>query len=996
MRERNGTMTGKVLQRLPRWGSGLIMAFALIALAAGFWWGVSYHDRKLRVKFLDNARMVSRAIDWRLIRELSASEADLLSPAYRRIKEQLTSIHQAASNNRFVYLLKQKSDGTVIILVDSEAPSSKDYSPPGQEYQEVSPAIRQVFSDNREAAVGPVNDRWGRWISAVIPVVDPETGTTVALLGMDIDGRDWNRELVQETLESMALILVIILPLSIYVLQRRRTEQSLRMSRDEWQNTFDSMPDLIAILDTEHRIVRANRAMRQKLGLECGTIVGQPCYRYMHHLDAPPDFCPHAKLLKDSVCHTEEVQLPVLNGDYSVSVTPLHDTAGTLTGSIHIAHDITLRKRAEEELHDSEERYRMLFNEALVGICMADVETGVIINCNQAMAELTGRPIAELIGAHQSSLHPPQESSSLLFSPTFLRHKHEAAGSVLPDQLLTATGEIREVEIKAREFIFRDRRVMLGAFNDVTERNRAEAALRESKEHYKSLYRLIRLMCDNVPDLIWAKDMDRRYIFANKAMCEILLNADDTQEPIGRDDAYFTERERSSHPEETNWHTYGEVCANTDHEIMTSQHAGSFEELGYVRGRLLYLDVSKAPFRDEQGAMIGTVGCGRDVTRVKQLETEHKQAEELLHNREKQLRWAEELGHLGHWKLDLRTNAELWSDEVYRICGLTCDEFQPTLERVNQLIHPDDHEIRTRFFETVKQAGRGTFECRIERPDGQQRVISSTAELVCDETGTPESIFGIILDITELRQKESELHQKNAEMERFTYTVSHDLRSPLVTIKTFLGFLEQDLAADDPERVTQDVAYIHGAADKMRQLLDDLIEMSRVGRIANTPTLFSFRELVEQTLVIVAGQIATLGVDVTIQQAELSFFADRARLTEIWQNLLDNAVKYMGNQPEPRIEIGVSGTGRDTVFFVRDNGIGIAPQHTEKIFRLFEKLDNKSEGTGLGLTLVKRIVEMNSGRIWVESDGDGHGSCFRFTLPDALAVQDSQEKGALA
>ena len=254
---------------------------------------------------------------------------------------------------------------------------------------------------------------------------------------------------------------------------------------------------------------------------------------------------------------------------------------------------------------------------------------------------------------------------------------------------------------------------------------------------------------------------------------------------------------------------------------------------------------------------------------------------------------------------------------MYHIYGVTPEEFQPSYESIFQLIHPDDHEARIRSYVTVRQEGKTNFEYRVVRSDGEQRIISGTAEMQYDSLGEAEAMFGTVLDITELRLKESELHRKNAEMERFTYTVSHDLRSPLVTIKTFLGFLEQDLTANDPERVTQDIAYIHGAADKMRRLLDDLIEMSRVGRIVNIPTQFSFQELVEQTLVIVAGQIATLGVDVTIQQAELSFFADRARLTEIWQNLLDNAVKYMGNQPEPRIEIGLSGTGRDTVFFVR-------------------------------------------------------------------------------
>lgn len=871
MREHNGTRTGKLFRPLPRWRSRLIMAFGLIAVALGFWWGMSYNDRKLRVDFLENARVVSRAIDWRLIRELSASEADLASPAYRRIKEQMVGIHQAAPNNRFVYLLKQRPDGVVIILVDSELPSSKDYSPPGQVYEEVSPAIRQVFADNRESAVGPVTDRWGTWISALIPVSDPESSRTVALFGMDIDGRDWNRGVVQETLESLALILVFVAPLAVYLIQRRR---------------------------------------------------------------------------------------------------------------------------AEQELYDSEERYRMLFNEALVGICMADTKTGIIIDCNQSMADLTGRPIEHLIGAHQTSLHPPQEDNRP-YSPTFQQHKDEATGTVLPAQLITASGEIREVEIKARAFVFHDRQIMLGTFNDVTVRNRAEAALRESKEHYQALYRLIRLMCDNVPDLIWAKDIDRRYIFANKAMCEILLSAHDTQEPIGRDDSYFSERERSNHPGQPTWHTYGEICMHSDHEVMTTQHAGRFDELGYIKGTLLHLDVSKAPFRDEQGTMIGTVGCARDVTKVKQLEEEHRQAEELLRHSEERLRRGEEMGHLGHWKLDLRTSIQTWSDEMYRIYGVTPEEFQPSYESIFQLVHPDDHEARVRWYAMVRQEGKADFEYRVVRPDGEQRIISGTAEMQYDSSGEPETMFGTVLDITELRLKESELHRKNAEMERFTYTVSHDLRSPLVTIKTFLGFLEQDLAANDPERVTQDVAYIQGAADKMRRLLDDLIEMSRVGRIVPIPTCFSFREIVEQTLVIVAGQIATLGVKVTVHEAELSFFGDRARLTEVWQNLLDNAVKYMGDQPEPRIEVGFSGTGRDTAFFVRDNGIGIAPEHGEKIFGLFEKLDSRSEGTGLGLTLVKRIVEMNGGRIWMESDGIGHGSCFCFTLPDALTVQDDQEKGTL-
>ena len=117
-------------------------------------------------------------------------------------------------------------------------------------------------------------------------------------------------------------------------------------------------------------------------------------------------------------------------------------------------------------------------------------------------------------------------------------------------------------------------------------------------------------------------------------------------------------------------------------------------------------------------------------------------------------------------------------------------------------------------------------------------------------------------------------------------------------------------------------------------------------------------------------------------------FGDLPRLVEIWQNLVENAVKYMGSQVKPSIKLGLEQVAGETVFFVRDNGIGIDTRYHENIFGLFNKLDSASEGSGLGLALVKRIVELYGGRIWVESQGSGQGSCFRFTLPGALAATE--------
>lgn len=228
-----------------------------------------------------------------------------------------------------------------------------------------------------------------------------------------------------------------------------------------------------------------------------------------------------------------------------------------------------------------------------------------------------------------------------------------------------------------------------------------------------------------------------------------------------------------------------------------------------------------------------------------------------------------------------------------------------------------------------------------------------------------------------------ELENKNGELERFTYTVSHDLKSPLVTINGFLGYLEQDALSGNMDRLKRDMQRIQEAVRKMQNLLNELLQLSRVGRVTNPPERAPFHELVQEAQALVRGQINARGVVVRVQPGLPTVYVDKPRIIEVLQNLLDNAAKYMGTQSQPQIEIGQSGE-RDgkPVFFVRDNGMGIEPQYHERVFGLFNKLDPRSEGTGIGLALVKRIIEVHGGQIWVESQ-TGQGATFLFTLPTA-------------
>ncbi|MEI6809062.1 MAG: ATP-binding protein [bacterium] len=254
----------------------------------------------------------------------------------------------------------------------------------------------------------------------------------------------------------------------------------------------------------------------------------------------------------------------------------------------------------------------------------------------------------------------------------------------------------------------------------------------------------------------------------------------------------------------------------------------------------------------------------------------------------------------------------------------------------------------------------------------------------------------------DLTRTVQELRDKNAELERFLYTASHDLKTPVVTLQSFIRCLEQDIVLSDTGQVDKDLKFIHAAADKMGLRLDGLLDLSRIGRLSHSPVHVSLRTVVDAAISAIADDIADQGIRVKADDSDVCLSGDEQRLVEIWQNLIENSCRFMGSQKEPCIEIGVVkcvGSGVQTeellgpsessskcespIFFVKDNGIGIDPCYQSKVFDLFEKLDPKTKGAGMGLAIVKRIVELHEGRIWLESKGEGQGTCFYFTLPGA-------------
>ncbi len=272
---------------------------------------------------------------------------------------------------------------------------------------------------------------------------------------------------------------------------------------------------------------------------------------------------------------------------------------------------------------------------------------------------------------------------------------------------------------------------------------------------------------------------------------------------------------------------------------------------------------------------------------------------------------------------------------------------------------------------------------RLGKGDFQQR---SRDVIRADEIGQLAVAFNRMADQLELNDEQKQefidqLEQKNMELERFTYTVSHELKSPLVTVNGFLGLLQKDMAADNQEKIGQDMEKISAAIDTMSRQLDDLLELSRIGRSVNPPTRFSVTALCRDVVQLMQGLIDERAAVVDIEESMPQIYADEARIREVIKNLVENGIKFSAAERSPRVEITAELRENEVLCRIRDNGPGIEPRYHEKVFGLFDRLDTAVPGTGVGLALVKRIIEIHNGSIWIESQGDGQGCCFCFTLP---------------
>ena len=531
-------------------------------------------------------------------------------------------------------------------------------------------------------------------------------------------------------------------------------------------------------------------------------------------------------------------------------------------------------------------------------------------------------------------------------------------------EMTTPCGEWKFLrKIAAPIYVEGELQGIMGVNIDLTERQRAEKALKESEARFKSLYAMVRLMCDNVPDMVWAKDLDEKFIFANRATCQKLLSATDTDEPIGKTHQFFADRERNAHPDQPAWHTFDEICITSDEIVMKTQCPQRFDEFGYAEGKFLYLDVYKAPFWNELGEMIGTVGCGRIVTQEKEREAERQRTEVELQEIRKRYELATSAGQV--WVWDWSMDNKLFNSSLIADLGYDRQDIQNELDFWDQIIHPDDQP----FIETAitnhlhGMTDQFEYEYRMRPKNGDYRWFLTRGNAIRDDEDRPIRLMGVTTDITKQKQARQQLQASLQEKEVLLREVHHRVKNNLQLISSLFDLQIDCLANDQVVKILEEC---QSRIQAMALVHQTLYYSEYLSRINSSDYLHN---LVNQLHAAYVGRLNNISLNLDIQ--DLSFQIDTALYCGlIISELVSNALKHAfpDNQPG-RIQIQLRAEKKQVTLIVADNGIGF----TADLDRIHPE--------SLGLLLVDTFVKQLEGAL---VQLPGKGAIFQISFPNSI------------
>ncbi len=746
--------------------------------------------------------------------------------------------------------------------------------------------------------------------------------------------------------------------------EKSLAEKKLWNERNLLRTVIENIPAHIYFKDQESRFILCNQATAEFMGVTSSKdMIGKTDFDFFPY-NIAEDF--REKELEIMRNHT-----PVINsihkhfaGDneifLEVTKMPLYDAQNQIIGLVGINRDITERRRAEEAILESEAKYRIL-TEYMTDVVWQLSPDMVYIYLSPSFTQLTGFKTTDFLGKPIWSLLT-KESTEYLQELTLKRKdmsfEERKTSLVFEATLYDANKKLIWTEIVSNP-VFNEAGELLffqGMSRDITKRKMAELALKESQEK-------LGFVIANAPMVLFQIDKEGLFRFSDgKGLEKIGLSPGQV---VGLS-AFEVYKD------------FPTICKQIE-DALAGKTVADIINVGNI-----YFEVLYNPVLNPDGKVNSVIGIAFDITERMLAQFALQESE----HRFKTLFQEMTEGVALHEMLFDRENNPvdyqiLEVNPAYSLhTGMDAKNVRNQL--ASHFYGTGTPPYLKEFSSVVMNASKYKFETFFDQLEKYFKISAISIG--------PKKFATVFEDVTAQKKHEKELRDKNDELERFTYTVSHDLKSPLVTIKGFIGMLEQDLKHNNQENITDDIQRIKSATDKMTDLLNDLLELSRVGRKINPPVKISMYSIVSEALELLSGTIHENDVQVEVDENLPDVFVDKQRMVEVWLNLIENAVKFSSKQEKSLIKIDCIKEDSKFIFNIRDNGVGIDKKYHLTIFGLFNKLDNKTSGTGIGLALVKRIVDVHGGDIWVESEGAGKGTKFSFSVPIKMPKRNETSK----
>jgi PAS domain S-box-containing protein len=763
-----------------------------------------------------------------------------------------------------------------------------------------------------------------------------------------------------------------IVGIAIDMTEQQRIEEELRLSEARQRALLEAMPDMVF------------RIRRDGVFLDFSAPAGMPTLipieriREFNVRDLPlssqalnDSLAAYERAINTGIIQTVEYSV---NGPQGAEYFESRIVRSGPEEVVSIVRNITERVNAAAALRASEEKFSMLFYTSPLPMLITHLTTGRYVDINERGVDLLGRQRDEVIGRTSKELGAWLEVGDTKRFIRQLRKQGAVRNTELSFQI--RPGEVRETLVSAAIIKIEGEECIFWAAADITERKRMDEELRLSQQR-------LRQIIDLVPHLIFAKDIEGRFILNNQASAAIYGLTPD--ELLGKTDMEFgLSLEEAAQ------------FRRDDEEVLTRGTIRIIpeEQVTDVMGRVRLLHTIKIPFTFSGTTAPAVLGVSTDITELKQAEVALRESEARFRQ------FAEHMPFIV-WMLSPDAERFVYINSAFeQVIGRPIDPAENTVHRWLEVVHPDDLEQANAFLRQLHELKPLQVELRILRPTGEERWLNLRYFPVRHESGALALHTGIAEDVTQRKRAESELYQlneqleervrrrtreleiANRELESFSYSVSHDLRAPLRAINGFSQALMEEYGHLLDHDGLNYLNRVRAASQRMAVLIDDLLTLSRVTRQEIRRAAINLSSL--------AGSISDELRNVHPQRQvefiiapDLWAVADPNLIQIVLDNLLRNAWKYTSKHAQARIEFGKLTHGdMGTIYFVKDDGAGFDMAYVDKLFGAFQRLhrDSEFEGNGVGLATVQRIIHRHGGRTWAEGAPE-QGATFYFTLP---------------